>query len=290
MISRVRPRALTRSRPFEMSTAAPPRTESSLREGRRVEVIGCPVDALDFRQTVSRCLSLIGNGGGRQVSVNASKAVMSTRNADLSRALTTAEIASADGVSIVWASRLLGDPLPGRVNGTDLMEELMWEGHRRRLRAFILGSRPAVLQRALERIEYYFPELVVAGAHHGYFSEDEEDEVLRKINDARPDLLFLAMSSPRKETWLDRNWDRLEVGLAMGVGGSIDVLAGELPRAPLWMQRYGLEWLFRLMHEPGRLWRRYLVGNTRFAWMLLRELVRRRVPRRPTPRERSLGA
>ncbi len=243
----------------------------------RVDVLGCPVDAMSLRETVASCLSLIDNGGGRQVSVNASKVVLCEKNPELADALGRAEIVSADGVPIVWASKLLGDPIPGRVNGTDLMEALMQVASDRGLRIYILGASTAVLHRASARISERYPGLVVAGTQHGYFAPQREDQVVEQINDAKPDMLFLAMGSPHKEFWLDRNWERLDVGFAMGVGGSIDVIAGRYPRAPRWMQRAGLEWLHRLALEPRRMWRRYLVGNTNFLRILLSHMVRRRL-------------
>jgi N-acetylglucosaminyldiphosphoundecaprenol N-acetyl-beta-D-mannosaminyltransferase len=246
---------------------------------RRVEVVGCPVDALDLEATVRQCIDLIQNGGGWQVSINAAKVVLCSREPELAAAIRTAHISSADGVPILWASRLLGEPLPGRVNGTDLMNELMQAGSDLGLRAFVLGSTDYVLRRAIERIRDLYPGLVIAGFHHGYFGAEREDEVIREIRDSRADLLFVAMSSPEKEYWLARNWERLGVGCAMGVGGSIDVLAGVHRRAPVWMQRHGLEWLFRLLIEPRRMWRRYLVGNLQFLWILGRELARRHLAR-----------
>jgi N-acetylglucosaminyldiphosphoundecaprenol N-acetyl-beta-D-mannosaminyltransferase len=248
---------------------------TDLQAAKRVNVLGCPVDALTLEQTVSRCLELIEGDGGRQMSVNASKVVLCDSDSDLSGALSRAEVVSADGVPIVWASWALGSPLPGRVNGTDLMEELMLAGSDLGLRVFILGATTPVLHRAVARVQEWYPGLVIVGTRHGYFAPEEEGDIIRAINDAKVDLLFLAMGSPVKELWLDRNWDRLNVGLAMGVGGSVDVIAGLYPRAPRWMQRSGLEWLHRFGIEPRRMWRRYLFGNARFVRIFGRELMRR---------------
>jgi N-acetylglucosaminyldiphosphoundecaprenol N-acetyl-beta-D-mannosaminyltransferase len=250
--------------------------------GHRIDVLGCPVDALDLSETLERCLDLAREGRGRQVSINAWKIALCSRDAELRDVVRGAEIVSADGVPVLWAARLLGEPLPGRVNGTDLMYELMRAGSARGLRVFILGSREEVLAAAVRRIHTDYPGLVVAGTHHGYFSPRDERAVVEAIRGSGCELLFVAMSSPLKELWLDRNWDELGVPFAMGVGGSIDVFAGFSSRAPRWMQRAGLEWLFRLVTSPRGRWRPTIVGNARFLLLLGRELAGRRYRKRPT--------
>jgi N-acetylglucosaminyldiphosphoundecaprenol N-acetyl-beta-D-mannosaminyltransferase len=259
-----------------MNNATASARDPVVTEGARVNVLGCAVDALDLEGTVRRCLAMIAGDGGRQVSVNTAKIVMAADDPSLAQTLAAAELASADGVPVVWAARALGQHLPGRVNGTDLMERLLSAAAADNLSVYILGSREEVLAQAIAKIQERYPGVRRVSSHHGYFTDAEEDSVVADINSARPDILFLAMGSPKKEEWLYRNWPRLEVGLAMGVGGSIDVLAGAQRRAPRWMQKGGLEWFYRLLQEPRRMWRRYLVGNSRFIWMLAREIVRRR--------------
>ncbi len=244
----------------------------------RVDVLGCPVDALGLQATVDRCLELIQHADrpARQVSVNAAKLVESEKDERLRRFIHDSDIVSADGQSVVWASRLLGQRLPERVPGIDLMHELLAAAADRGLSVYLLGAREEVLHRALSRIRDSYPELRVAGARDGYFEPEEEGEIANQIRQAGPDLLFVAMSSPLKERWLDRNLERTGVRFAMGVGGAIDVVAGERARAPRWMQRMGLEWAFRLAQEPRRMLSRYAVGNAKFAWLLVRELLGRR--------------
>jgi N-acetylglucosaminyldiphosphoundecaprenol N-acetyl-beta-D-mannosaminyltransferase len=191
------------------------------------------------------------------------------------RIVDSCELVSADGQSVVWASRLLGDPLPERVAGIDLMQELFALAERRGFRTFILGAKPAVLEMAQRRIMAQHPRLQLVGTHHGYFSEDEDARVAQQIHDARPDMLFVAMSSPRKEYWLGKYGRTIDVPFVMGVGGAIDVAAGITQRAPRPFQRLGLEWAYRLAQEPGRLWRRYAVTNARFAALLAGALARR---------------
>jgi N-acetylglucosaminyldiphosphoundecaprenol N-acetyl-beta-D-mannosaminyltransferase len=243
----------------------------------RVSVLGCPVDALDMPETVERCLALIDRGQPAQhVVVNAAKLVEFNRNERMAQIIKGCELVNADGQSIVWAARLLGRELPGRVAGIDLMHELLAAAAERGLRVFLLGARPEVLTEAERRLKLDNPRLVIAGTHHGWFSESENDAVVRAIRDARPDMLFVAMSSPRKEYWLSENLRELHVPFAMGVGGALDVVAGVSRRAPRWLQRVGLEWAWRLVQEPRRLGRRYLVSNLRFTALVVRERLARR--------------
>jgi len=183
---------------------------------------------------------------------------------------------TADGQAVVWASRLLGDPLPARVAGIDLMLELLALADRRGYRVFILGAHPGVLERAVGRLRERHPGLTIAGYRHGYFSAADEPDVAAQIREARPDLLFVAMSSPRKEYFLGRWGPHLDVPFSMGVGGAVDVIAGITRRAPRPLQRLGLEWAFRLAQEPRRLARRYVITNSAFVWLTARDAVHRR--------------
>ena len=243
----------------------------------RAEVLGCQIDRLDMDQTLLRCESLISRGEFAQhVAINAAKLVAMHRDPEMRAIINRCELVSADGQSVVWASRLLGDPLPERVAGIDLMDNLLALAEHRGYRVYVLGAKQEVLERAVERIVERHPRLTMAGMHHGYFSDDEATSVAEEIRATRPDILFVAMSSPKKEYWLGDHGRRLGVPFVMGVGGSVDVMAGITPRAPSAMQRLGLEWLFRVMQEPRRLWRRYAVTNWRFVAMLVVAMVRRR--------------
>ena len=238
-------------------------------------VLGCSVDRLNMAQTVRRCAELVEAGGTAQhVAINAAKLVMLQDDGRLRDIVAGCALVSADGQSVVWASRLLRDPLPSRVAGIDLMHELLALAERKGYPVFILGARQEVLARALERLGKLHPHLVVAGARHGYFTDADDDAVCAEIRASGAKILFVAMSSPRKEYWLAKHGASLGVPFVMGVGGSIDVVAGITRRAPRWMQATGLEWLYRFAQEPRRLARRYAVTNARFAMLLARELVR----------------
>jgi N-acetylglucosaminyldiphosphoundecaprenol N-acetyl-beta-D-mannosaminyltransferase len=254
---------------------------SSSGSEQRVDVLGCPVDALDMEGTVKRCLELIERRAGAQhVVVNAAKLVEADRNPRLAAIVRGCELVNADGQAVVWAARLLGRRLPERVAGIDLMHKLMDAAAERGLGVYVLGARDHVLTLALDRLRQRHPGLRVVGAHHGYFGAEDEERIRQEIRTAAPEILFVAMSSPQKEYWLADNLQRLGVPLAMGVGGAVDVAAGVTRRAPVWMQRAGLEWVFRLIQEPRRLWRRYLTSNVRFLLLVGRGLRAARRTRR----------
>ncbi len=243
----------------------------------RAEVVGCSIDRLDMAGTLARCEELIAAPGVAQhVAINAAKVVAMEDDPALREIVASCELVSADGQSIVWASRILGDPLPTRVAGIDLMQELLALSARKGYRPYILGAKQEVLERALERIRDRHPGLELAGARDGYFTDDEGAAVAEEVREASPDILFVAISSPKKEYWLGRYGRRIDVPFVMGVGGSVDVLAGVTRRAPRLLQRIGLEWAYRFAQEPRRLLRRYLVTNVRFAVLVLRHLVARR--------------
>jgi N-acetylglucosaminyldiphosphoundecaprenol N-acetyl-beta-D-mannosaminyltransferase len=245
----------------------------------RVDVLGCRIDRLDMNAAVSRCDAYVRERAHAQhMAVNAAKVVSSRRHRELQQLINGCEIVTADGQAVVWASRLLGDPLPSRVAGIDLMLKLLALAERRGYRVYILGARPQVVETAVSRLRVRYPRMVLAGHRDGYFSADEEGSVVAQIRAARPDLLFVAMPTPRKEYFLGRWGAELDVPFSMGVGGAIDVIAGEARRAPRMVQRLGLEWAFRVAQEPRRLWRRYLVTNVTFVWLTARGVLTRRRP------------
>jgi N-acetylglucosaminyldiphosphoundecaprenol N-acetyl-beta-D-mannosaminyltransferase len=254
---------------------------SARRVDRRADVLGCEIDRFDMREAVGRCEAYVASRSRAQhMAVNVAKIVSSRSDAELQRLINGCDIVTADGQAVVWASRLLGDPLPARVAGIDLMLELLALADRRGYRVYILGARPEVLERAVARLRQRYAGMTIAGYRDGYFSETHEPEVAAQIRGARPDLLFVAMSSPQKELFLGRWGPHLDVPFSMGVGGAIDILAGVTRRAPRPVQRLGLEWAFRLAQEPRRLARRYLVTNSAFVWLTVQDLVHRRRARR----------
>jgi N-acetylglucosaminyldiphosphoundecaprenol N-acetyl-beta-D-mannosaminyltransferase len=246
----------------------------------RAEVLGYAVDRVGLEETVERCRVLIAEAEhSHQVSLNAAKVVRARSDERLAEILRGADLLNADGQSIVWAARLLGDPLPERVAGIDLMFRLLEVAESERLGVFFLGGREAVLAKAVENVRASHPDLRIGGFHHGYFSDSASPDICEAVNRAEVAILFIAMSSPRKEYWAREYRDLLDVPLVMGVGGAVDILAGSVSRAPAWMQRAGLEWFFRLVQEPGRLGPRYFVTNVHFLGLVFKALVQRVLPR-----------
>lgn len=243
----------------------------------RAEILGTRIDRLDMAGTVARAKEMIETRrGGQQVSINAAKLVSLRENPRMREVVSRSALVNADGQAVVWASRLLGDPLPERVAGIDLFHSLMALGEREGYGIYVLGARPEVLETAVDRIRERYPRLRIAGYHDGYFSDEEIPAVVEDIRRAAPDMLFVAMSSPKKEYFLDEHGPALGIPYLQGVGGSIDVIAGVTRRAPRVWQRLGIEWLYRLLQEPRRMFRRYLTTNGRFIALVLRELLARR--------------
>ncbi len=241
----------------------------------RANVLGCVIDALTLEKAVALVNGLVRAGKpGQGFLVNADT-LLRVRDDDRLRAIVSrCSPVCADGQSVVWAARLLGERLPGRVAGPDLFDALLALAEREAYSVFLLGAKPGVAEEAARRATARYPALKIAGTHHGYF-DLKDVAVADAIQKANPDMLFVGMPSPRKEYWVSENLDRLGVPFTLGVGGTFDVVAGVRSRAPMWMQRAGLEWVCRLYQEPRRMWRRYLVGNTRFVVLMARALCER---------------
>lgn len=246
------------------------------RPWRRITLLDVPVDDLTMDETLTVIDELIATREVHQhVVVNVAKVVAAHEDPEVAAIIGACDVINADGQPIVWASRLLGVPLRERVAGVDLMTRLIERAAERGHRLYLLGARPRVVEAVAERIARDHPGTVVAGYRDGYWAPEQEASVVAAIAEARPDILFVAISSPTKERFLGRWKDAIGAPFVMGVGGSFDVYAGRLRRAPRWMQRLGLEWLFRMAQEPGRMVRRYLHDAPRFAWIVLRSRLRR---------------
>lgn len=242
----------------------------------RAILLGCEIDRVRMSEAVALCQEAVEQRGFLQhMALNAAKIVSLRADSHLQEAVAQSELVTADGQSVVWASRLLRDPLPERVAGIDLMEELFALAEHEGYRVYLLGATQDTLARAIERLHERHPKLLIAGSHHGYFSDGESTALCEQIRAASPDVLFVAMSSPRKEYWLAEHGRGLGVPVIMGVGGALDVTAGDVRRAPPRLQALGLEWAYRLLQEPRRLSRRYLVTNTHFILLISGELLRR---------------
>lgn len=243
----------------------------------RREFLGFPIDALTMEETLDVVRAAIREREPVQhVVVNVAKLIQMRQDPALARDVVESDVINIDGMGVVYGCRLLGIPVAERVAGIELMERLLAEAEREGWRIYFLGAKEEVLAEAIRRMRARHPRLLLAGSQHGYFADGEEEKVARAIIEARPDCLFVAMSSPRKEAFMHRWREAMNVPFVMGVGGAIDVVAGKVSRAPRWMQRAGLEWAYRLMQEPRRMWRRYLFTNAAYARALAGEFFSRR--------------
>jgi N-acetylglucosaminyldiphosphoundecaprenol N-acetyl-beta-D-mannosaminyltransferase len=245
--------------------------------GRQV-LLGMPFDPFTLDDAVLSCQDALAGRRRMLVGVvNAAKAVNLRRDPLLRDSLLECDMLLADGQSVVWAGRILRKPLPERVAGIDLFEALLELADREGRSVFLLGARPDVLATVISIVGSRWPGVVIAGARDGYFTDEEAPSVAAEIRGSSPDMLFLGMTSPRKEIFLSCYGDTLNVPILHGVGGSFDVVAGVVKRAPARWQRVGMEWAYRLMQEPGRLWQRYLRTNTTFLALVVKDMVN------PTP-------
>lgn len=210
--------------------------------------------------------------------INVAKIVNMRRDTLLRESVESCDLILADGAPIVWLSRFKKQSLPERVAGIDLMFELFTLANTHQFRIFFLGAKPQILEKVTQIASQQYPQMVIAGQRDGYFSEEQASDVAREIRDSCADILLVAMSSPKKELFMKRWSDEMNVPIRHGVGGSFDVMAGAARRAPRWMQRIGLEWFYRFLQEPRRMWKRYLVTNSIFIVMAVREIFRRNVP------------
>ncbi|HEX7120550.1 MAG TPA: WecB/TagA/CpsF family glycosyltransferase [Longimicrobiales bacterium] len=240
----------------------------------RVRILGSPADAVTMDGAVAVVERAVAGGGRCRILVtNANKAWLARRDARLRAILEAAELVVPEWAT-VWAARRLRRPTLHHVGGFTLMVRLLDEAERRGWSTYYLGATAEVVDRLVARLRRERPKLRIVGHHHGYLDAALDRSVRREIAAARPELLFVAMGSPLQEYWIDDAWPELGASVALGVGGSFDVLAGVKADAPAWARGRGLEWLHRLAQDPRRYWRRYLVTNAWFVGAVLAERVR----------------
>ena len=231
----------------------------------RIKILGVPFDPLGMEEAVERIASFMAvDQCHLVVTANPETVMKAGEDRELMAILQEAQLVVADGIGIVWAARCLGTPLPGRVPGVELAEALVAQ---RGYRVYLLGGAPGVAAEAARCLERKYPGLVIAGVQHGYFSREEEEGVVAAVAAARPHLLLVGLGMPKQEKWIYRHRQRLGAAVAIGVGGSLDVFAGKVCRAPDWMCRRGLEWLYRLLSQPQRFFR--MLALPRFVLKVL---------------------
>lgn len=257
--------------------------------GKTIILLGIPVEDLTMSEAIARCEAYVraGRAMGRPhyvTTANADFAVLGLNDPELRRLLLESDMTTADGMPLVWAARLLGLPIDGRVTGADMVPALAELAARKQFSIFLLGAGPGVAARTAEILQQRFPGLKIAGVHSPPPAPllDMDPGLVRMVRDAKPDILLVAFGTPKQEKWIKMHLFDLQVPLSIGVGASFDFIAGQQKRAPLWMQKAGLEWLFRLANEPRRLWKRYVLDMFYFGVFFVRQFWEMRVRHAPT--------
>lgn len=236
---------------------------------RRATFLDAPMHTLTMTETLGLAEQAMRNGQPlHHTVINVAKLVNMHSNSELARDVSEADLINIDGAGVVWGARMFGLNVPERVAGVDIMEGLFRLCAEKGFRPYLLGAERHVLDAVIERLGRDYPALQVAGSQDGYFSADREEDVVLDINASGADCLFVAMPSPRKERFLYKYRLVLRPSFIMGVGGSFDVYGGKVRRAPVWVQRIGMEWLYRVAQEPQRLWRRYWDTNREYVRLL----------------------
>lgn len=243
---------------------------------KRIELLGSQLNCLTMRETLTVIDEIIQKRIPTQhVVINASKINLMSKEEQLREIVNECPLINADGQSVVWAGRFLGFSIPERVTGIDLFTQLVKKAANEGLRLYYFGSEEEVVQEVVRLHQKQYPNLIVAGFRNGYFKEEESTEIVKEIRQSKADILFVAFSSPKKEYWIHQYKEQLNIPFMMGVGGSFDVVAGKTKRASIWMQKVGLEWFYRLIQEPKRMFSRYAKGNTAFIVTVIKAKLRR---------------
>ena len=244
---------------------------------KKIDFLGFEIDNLSMDETVQKINNHIIDGDKIQhVVINVAKFINSRKNELLKESITSADIINIDGAGIIYGMKILGLRPIERVTGIDLMINLLSLANKNRYSVYFLGAKDSVLNKMLFNIKLKYPNLVIAGYRNGYWDNDnQEQDVVETINKVAPNIVFVGISSPKKELFIKQYKNEINYNIIMGVGGSFDVLSGKTSRAPIFMQNYGMEWAYRLYQEPIRMWKRYLTTNSTFLLRILFEYIKR---------------
>ena len=242
----------------------------------RITIMNTVIDVLSVQQTIDLVQTYIEKKEPLHLmGVNADKINEVNDNPRMAQIVNSCGVINADGASVILASKFLGKPLPERVAGVDLMQSLVALSEKAGYSIYLLGAKQEIVEKTAEVLQQRHPALKLAGFRNGYFKEPDWPIIAEELKQKQPNIVFVGITSPLKEYLIEFLQDTGCDCVFMGVGGSFDVISGAIPRAPLWMQKMNLEWLFRVMQEPKRLFKRYFVGNGRFIWAVLKEKVRK---------------
>lgn len=237
-------------------------------ENNRYEILNTYVDAVSMSETIEKVEQIIRERKPTQhVVINASKVNLMEDDEQLREIVNACPLINADGASIVWAAKQLDVPLKERVTGIDLFLKLVEMANEKGYSIYLFGAKEEVVTKVKSIFEEKYSNVKIVGCRNGYFTEDDEPQIVADMRASNADMMFVAFSSPKKEYWIKKYLNEINIPFVMGVGGSFDVVAGVTDRAPVWMQKYGLEWLYRFLQEPRRMWKRYIIGNARFIFL-----------------------
>lgn len=239
----------------------------------KIPLLNTFYDNLTMYETLVKVKNAIDNQKQiHHVVINAAKVVALQNDLELRESVNSSDIINLDGQAVVWAARFLNKPAKERVAGIDLMVNLIEMASKNNFKIYLLGAKEEVVSKLASIYAQKYGKDLVVGYRNGYFTKEQEKDVIEDIVRSKPDMLFVAITSPKKENLLFQYKNELKsVGFIMGVGGSFDVLTGLTQRAPMWMRNAGLEWFYRFMQEPKRMWKRYLIGNFKFIALVLKE-------------------
>lgn len=246
-----------------------------------VDILGVKISTLNLTQTVELFKFWITNKKKKRICVTPVNCVLWAHSDPSLRDLYNAsDLNLADGVPLVWASRLLGNKIRGRVTGLDLLPLLCEEGNKYKYRFFLLGAKEGVAEKLAHKLFKQFPGLTIAGYYSppmaSSFSEAENNKMIDLVNSSKSNILWLSLTAPKQDYWIAENFSRLKVNIAIGVGGAFEVSAGLIKRAPTWMQRSGLEWFYRFVQEPRRLFHRYFIEAPKFIPLVIAQWLKRK--------------
>lgn len=242
---------------------------------KEIKLLGCKMHPITMEETIKIIEEKIIKGEIpiKHAVINSAKLIKMLKDPELKKSVESCDIINIDGIGVVWAARILGYEVPERVTGIDLFLNLINLCKKKGFSVFLLGGTEEVIRKVVRNLKKNHPNLKIVGFHHGYFWNYEED-LVKSIQQKRPDFIFIGISTPKKEKFIAKWSDILDVKFIMGVGGSFDVIAGKVKRAPKWVQKVGLEWLYRFLQEPKRMWKRAFMYNMIFIWLITKEIFK----------------
>jgi N-acetylglucosaminyldiphosphoundecaprenol N-acetyl-beta-D-mannosaminyltransferase len=244
-------------------------------ENNSIDILGFRIDAVTMEGLLAKIDDYVRSKTFHHfVLINPYLIIEARKREDYRRYISNAEVVTPDGVGLLLAAKLYNKSFPERVTGTDLMYRLAERSQQKGYRLYFLGAGKGIAEKAADELKKEYGNIHIAGTHDGYFSADQENKIIEEINDKKADILVVCMGAYVQEMFIERNRNRLNVSVAFGNGAALDFVSKRFKRAPLWMQEKGLEWLFRFLQEPGRLWKRYMIGNFVFIWLVMKDLFK----------------